>query len=408
MAVHHSTRPFTPGTAPLVSFAEEVFGYLPRADQRRWAHAYLEGLLATPGKKTVRRLAAAVSASPTASQSLHQFVNASPWDWGPALRSLAHWTLRRTAPRAWTIGTVVVPKRGESSVGVHRRFDPASGRTVNCQFGVGIFLSTDTEPVPLGWRILLPSRWTDDDTLRERARIPESSVGDRPASAQVLDLVHTLHSRTAATPLPVVADMSSCTEAASLVRGLDRAGCDFVVAVPPALAVLPGGRPRGDGQDAPVPVRRLVYQGDGFGEAPVPLGIPGAIPAGQPRRLLNTLVRLPERPGVRTATTTPPAYRAFARRVPGRQADEPVWITNLTRHSAEELVALTGHHARTTGALRTLEDDFGLRDFEGRSFPGWHHHMTLVSAAFAYSRLADAATAVGRARDRPLAAVRSA
>ncbi|MEU3350849.1 transposase [Streptomyces sp. NPDC037389] len=406
MAVHHSTRPFTPGTAPLVSFAEEVFGYLPRADQRRWAHAYLEGLLSTPGKKTVRRLAAAVSASPTASQSLHQFVNASPWDWGPALRSLAHWTLRRAVPRAWTIGTVVMPKRGESSVGVHRRFDPASGRTVNCQVGVGIFLSTETEPVPLGWRILLPSRWTDDDTLRERARIPESSVGDRPASAQVLDLVHTLHSRTTATPLPVVADMTSCTEAGSLIRGLGRTGCDFVVAVPASLAVLPGGRSRGEDHDTPVPVRRLVYQGDGFGEVPALLGTPGPVPGGQPRRLLNTLVRLPERPGTRTGTdATPPVFRAFARRVPGRQADEPVWITNLTRHSAEELIALTGHHARTAGALRILEDDFGLRDFEGRSFPGWHHHMTLVSAAFAYSRLADAAAA---RTDRPLAVVRSA
>ncbi|MCC3774819.1 transposase [Streptomyces sp. UNOB3_S3] len=404
MAVHHSTRPFTPGTAPLVSFAEEVFGYLPRADQRRWAHAYLEGLLSTPGKKTVRRLAAAVSASPTASQSLHQFVNASPWDWGPAMRSLAHWTLPRAAPRAWTIGTVVVPKRGESSVGVHRRFDPASGRTVNCQVGVGIFLSTEDGPVPLGWRILLPSRWTDDDALRERARIPESSVGDRPASAQVLDLVHTLHSRTTAMPLPVVADMSSCAEAASLIRGLDRAGCDFVVAVPSALAVLPGGRSRGEGQGGPVPVRRLVHQGDGLGEFPALLGAPGTVPAGQPRRLLNTLVRLPERPGDRTGTT-PPVHRAFARRVPGRQADEPVWITNLTRHSAEELIALTGHHTRTAGALRTLEDDFGLRDFEGRSFPGWHHHMTLVSAAFAYSRLAGSAA---ERADRPLAVARSA
>jgi len=31
--------------------------------------------------------------------------------------------------------------------------------------------------------------------------------------------------------------------------------------------------------------------------------------------------------------------------------------------------------------------DFGLLDFEGRSFPGWYHHMALVSAAYTYRRL---------------------
>ncbi|MFD3939112.1 hypothetical protein ACFWSF_09295 [Streptomyces sp. NPDC058611] len=31
-----------------------------------------------------------------------------------------------------------------------------------------------------------------------------------------------------------------------------------------------------------------------------------------------------------------------------------------------------------------------MLDFAGRSFLGWHHHMTMTSAAYAYSRLASA------------------
>lgn len=31
----------------------------------------------------------------------------------------------------------------------------------------------------------------------------------------------------------------------------------------------------------------------------------------------------------------------------------------------------------------------GLLDFEGRSYPGWHHHMALVSAAYAFRSLGD-------------------
>jgi SRSO17 transposase len=31
-----------------------------------------------------------------------------------------------------------------------------------------------------------------------------------------------------------------------------------------------------------------------------------------------------------------------------------------------------------------MHEEFGLGDFEGRSFRGWHHHVTLASAAFGY------------------------
>ncbi len=33
---------------------------------------------------------------------------------------------------------------------------------------------------------------------------------------------------------------------------------------------------------------------------------------------------------------------------------------------------------------RELKDEFGLDHFEGRSWPGWHHHITLASMAYAF------------------------
>jgi SRSO17 transposase len=39
-----------------------------------------------------------------------------------------------------------------------------------------------------------------------------------------------------------------------------------------------------------------------------------------------------------------------------------------------------------------MNEHSGLRHFEGRSYRGWHHHVTLVSAAHGYlllGRLAD-------------------
>lgn len=47
--------------------------------------------------------------------------------------------------------------------------------------------------------------------------------------------------------------------------------------------------------------------------------------------------------------------------------------------------------ARSVSAARrpvsSLEANSGAQDFEGRSFPGRHHHMTMTSAAYAFRSL---------------------
>lgn len=53
----------------------------------------------------------------------------------------------------------------------------------------------------------------------------------------------------------------------------------------------------------------------------------------------------------------------------------------------ESVLALTRTVAHAEESVREMSEDFGLLDFEGRSFPGWHHHMTLVSATYGYSGL---------------------
>ena len=76
-------------------------------------------------------------------------------------------------------------------------------------------------------------------------------------------------------------------------------------------------------------------------------------------------------PGTGKTTTL---VEAIVERVEARGADP------------ESVLALTRTLAHAGDSVREMSDDFGLQDFEGRSYPGWHHHMTLVSAAYAYSR----------------------
>ncbi|TDD44808.1 transposase [Kribbella antibiotica] len=345
-------------------FTDQLFSRIPRADQRRWAEVYVQGLLTTPGKKTVRRMAAAVTDSDSAAQALHQFINASPWEWEPIQTALMRWVERQTWPQSWTIAPVVIPKRGGQSCGVHRRFIPQTGRTVNCQIGIGSFLSSETEDLPVAWSMLLPEEWSDS-ALRRRARIPGDPT--TPTEA-VMELINGLSPRRSHRPMPVVTDLVGYVDTCALIHGLVERAHDFVIAVPDNLLLQPGSHLAARQCAEGTPIRAAQFLAERTGPAQHATG-------------LVYLPRTQTRPGLQRT------YRLFERRADkGRPGG--LWLTNMTNRPFDELLTLVDGLATTHATIGRLERDFGLRDFEGRSYPGWHHHMTLASAAYTYDRLA--------------------
>lgn len=379
------TNASTDARYSIPAYADQLFEHLPRADQRKWARAYLEALLITQGKKTVRRLAASVSDSPTASQSLHQFVNASPWDWMPVRQEIARWAETRLTPQAWLLDFAVIRKRGEHSCGVHRRFDPATGRSATCQVGVGAFLATVDAAVPVDWRLLLPGSWANDPQRRLRARIPDD-LGPQPIEEHTLALTDFLMGNSRSAPGPVVADLATVPGAHTLVRGLATRNRDFVIAVPAGFKVVLGRHLHiqnpSDANDRGLALaaRSLFEFDSGLTRAET---VEAADAHMQRLEVKSLRVYLPD-----THPSFPPrTYSLFTVAAENSRRPVQMWLTSLTHARAAEVVALTRLLARSQEAVRRMESDFGLLDFEGRSYPGWHHHMTLVSAAYAYSRI---------------------
>jgi len=69
---------------------------------------------------------------------------------------------------------------------------------------------------------------------------------------------------------------------------------------------------------------------------------------------------------------------------------EPVkyWLASLPAEiPLERLAHLAKLRWRVEHDYRELKDAVGLDHFEGRSWPGWHHHVTLVSVAHAFVTL---------------------
>ncbi|MFE5829079.1 IS701 family transposase [Streptomyces sp. NPDC056488] len=350
----------TPG---LPAFVETVFACLPRADQLKWAKSYVEALLQTPGKKSPRRLAESVSDSPTASQALHQFVNASPWDWLMARRELLRWAAQAgSAVTAWTLTPVFIPKRGDHSAGVHCRFDPVRGRLLNCQLGMAVLATGEHGPLPIDWDLYIPGEWTGN--RRTRARVPEEIRG--PLWSQALRLIRRAPSWHSVHNAPVTADLSWLPDQEAFLTRLTRSERPFVVQVPDTLRIV---RTTSSVPGAPPLTLQQI------------LADPSAAAGGEGDHVVSLPVALPGR------STERVPLRLLVRHRPNDSAR--TWLTNLVDRQLPELLPLMRQPRLAAGVVSTLNEEFGLQDFEGRSFPGWHHHTTLVSAAFAYSRVGD-------------------
>lgn len=363
----------------LRTFLELTFGPLHRAEQRRWAGVYLRGLLHTTGRKTPQRMARAESLPPAAAQSLQQFINASPWDWAPVRRRLALRVAASTTPYAWTVAELVIPKRGEHSVGVHRRLDPATGLTVNCQRAIGLFLAASAHCFPVDWRLVLDDTWGRDRQRRLRARIPDSESA-RPLGGHVLDLAGGVPAQPRMPDVPWVLDLTRCDDAGGVMTGLARQRLDMVCEVDPGQVVFTG-----DHVPTVLTVGELM---EGRSSTRQPQTITRQTADGTSKAIpihsYTGEVRLPRRSTGRDHAIT---YRVLKRPTPDGRRPARYWITSLTDRGVEEIMAPVRAGAAVRTAVAALQERFGVLDFEGRSFPGWHHHMTMASAAYAFRHL---------------------
>jgi hypothetical protein len=88
---------------------------------------------------------------------------------------------------------------------------------------------------------------------------------------------------------------------------------------------------------------------------------------------------------VRPDGTGAPARRQLLAEWPlDRPRPRGYWITNLTTRALPDLVTLAKLPGRVGPRLEDFAVRFGLRDYEGRTFTGWHHHVTLATAAHVF------------------------
>jgi SRSO17 transposase len=382
----------------LGAFAGEMFdGAARRSEQRKWAGVYIRGLMLEGRRKSIEPMAARLPEGDE--QGLQQFVNQSPWRWEVVRANLARRMVDEIGPEAWIVDDTGFVKKGRWSVGVARQYSGTSGRIDNCQVGVSISAATDDASCPVNWRIFLPEAWDEDAERRTRAHVPDEIV-HRPKWQLALDMLDEAAGWGVAPPL-VVAD-AGYGEITAFRIGVEEREIPYIVQVKAITSAYPPEvepelRPwKGLGRP---PVARYHAKPSSLRELVLGAGVDAAVEVcwrhGSRGPMTSRFLALRVRPANvqlrrRAADSAGelPLRWLLAEWPTGADAPTDYWISSLPADTPiAELVRLGKLRWRIEHDYRELKDVLGLDHFEGRSYRGWHHHVTLVSIAHAFLTL---------------------
>ncbi|MFE9934651.1 IS701 family transposase [Streptomyces sp. NPDC005533] len=373
----------------LEEFASEVFAPLVRRDWLEKGQLYLRGLLLDGRRKSMQPMAERLGVD---HQRLQQFMTSSTWPVEEVRARLAWRAVAVVRPEVWVVDDTGFPKDGKASPGVARQYSGTLGKVGNCQIGVSVHAASDTASCPLSWRLFLPAAWDghDAEARRQACRIPDT-VHHRPKWQLALDMLDEL-AATGLRPAALVADTGYGANA-DFRRGLDERGLAYVLQVKGEMTahredVVPhqpdygglGPRPLPRYRTRPVSLREHVLAA-GRGSGRTVTWRKGS-KAAMSSHFVLLRVRLAGRRPKPAANGTIPLSWLIAQWPEGEEEPVKYWISNLPANiPAKDLVRLAKARWRIEHDYRELKTALGLDHFEGRSFTGWHRHVTLVTAA---------------------------
>jgi SRSO17 transposase len=380
----------------LKTYLEEMLTSLGRSERRYWGSVYVRGLLLDGERKSAGAIATRM---PEANeQNLQQFLSQSPWAWEPVWQAMAERIESRFAsPEAWVIDDTSFPKKGEHSVGVQRQYCGALGKKANCQVAVSLHRTDRSGSSPLGFRLYLPEVWTNDDERCRQAGVPDP-VRFRKKWELAVELLDQALAGGARKPVAVLAD-SAYGDNGAFRRALEQRGLAYAMAVH---------------HDGVVWTKPPTYSVPTAPRAPGPQ--PTRISYGEQHPLTLRAVAEENRLRFRTLTWRegaqgPLRSRWWVGRVQtaghwqeGEEPGKPLWLLiewpkgepEPTKYylcdlpeelSRKRLVQIARGRWRVELDYQQMKEELGLDHFEGRSWTGWHHHVTLVMLAHLFLRL---------------------
>jgi SRSO17 transposase len=311
-------------------------------------------------------------------QKMLHFVANSPWSDEAVLAKVCEMVLpeiERHGPiKVWIIDDTGFPKQGEHSVGVAHQYCGQLGKQANCQVAVTLSIANDHASMPIAYRLYLPKEWAEDAERRKKARVPEEiEFKTKPQIA--LDQLRAACA--AGVPRGVVLDDSSYGSNSALRAGVSELGLRYVAGIIPTIkvqAVLRRGK-LGKRMSVKRLARRLPK--DAWQTITWREGTNSVLRSRFARVQVHTapIRRAAERPEETLLIEWPEG------------AAEPTkyWLSTVDKNiSFRALVDLAKMRWRIERDYQELKQEVGLGHYEGRGWPGFHHHATLSIAVYGF------------------------
>ncbi len=383
------------------AYVEHLSRCLGHADRVAPFRSYCTGLLLPGDRKSVEPMAARLRPDRTSAthQSLLHFVGQSPWDEKALLGAVRDRVLpvmtARQPVEAWIVDDTGFPKKGHHSVGVGRQYCGQLGKQDNCQVAVSLSVATSEASLPVAWQLYLPEAWAEDSARRRKAKVPETaSFQTKPEIA--FDQIKSALAEGLA-PGVVLAD-AGYGNSSAFRDGLAELGLEFVVGVSGTATVWPQGitpaLPSGDSRGQRP--KRLRRGGD---DAPVEqiAALAASLPGeawqtvtwreGTAEALSSRFAALRVRPaqGDHRRSTPRPEHWLLVEWPTDEAEPKKFWVSNLPADTPiDGLVYLAKLRWLIERDYLELKQELGLGHYEGRGWPGFHHHGALCIAAYGF------------------------
>lgn len=368
--------------AAAVKRLEEFFvrvGEILGNDERRASFAtYAMGILSDAERKSAEPLAARACASPESADAEHQrllhFLANSKWNDGAVRLAAARYGLEgmmlRGPVEAWILDDTGFIKQGKHSVGVQRQYTGSAGKVTNCQIGVSLAIATRTEQLPIDFELYLPKDWATEPALRKEGRVPDD-VAFKTKPELGLQMVE----RAIKADLPkgiVLADAGygSSVEFRRRLRLLSLDYAVGVISTSKARLLDKNGTPHGKRQSLKSLAMKLEKEG-AFRRCTWRQGTRGPLTARFARRQVQV-----------SADETATLLIEWRDREP-----EPAnyfFISMADTKSTKQLIRVVMQRWRIERTYQDLKGELGLDHYEGRRFPGWHHHVSVVLCCYSF------------------------
>lgn len=369
----------------LVQFFERIGAVLGNKKRKASFATYAMGLLGEGDRKSMEPIAARACGTLAEVEALHQrlghFLTDSTWDDREVRKIAAALAIAKMTEREpisnWIVDDTGFLKQGKHSVGVDRQYTGSAGKVTNCQIGVSLSVATRTEHLPIDFELYLPRSWTEDAARRQEARIPDE-VQFKTKSELALQMMD--RAIEDEVPRGVVLADEAYGNSNEFRAEVTKRELEYGVAVNSNTGVWVVDRKGGLGR-VPWSVRGIALNlgAKHFRRTTWREGTRGWLSAKFAARRVVTAHN-----DGHPASDREPQWLLMEWRDDEPEPAHFYLLTVPRQTSRKQMVRILKERYRTERAYEDLKGELGLDHFEGRRFGGWHHHVSVALACYAF------------------------